>query len=86
MSDHVMETDERLKALRAELRASGSRLSPEEREHLEALLDRLEADREAAHPGVGESLNHSAEKFEVKHPALAAALRNLGVSLANIGI
>ncbi|MFD6877105.1 MULTISPECIES: DUF4404 family protein [unclassified Streptomyces] len=86
MSDHVMATDEHLKALRAELLASGSRLSPEEREHLESLLDRLEADREAAHTGVGESLNHSAEKFEVRHPALAAALRNLGVSLANIGI
>ncbi|MFF4317751.1 DUF4404 family protein [Streptomyces sp. NPDC001568] len=90
MSDHVMTTDERLKALRAELLATGPHLPPRERDHLEALLDKLEADREAdreaAHTGVGESLNESAERFEVKHPSLSAALRNLGVSLANIGI
>ncbi|MFD3696852.1 DUF4404 family protein [Streptomyces sp. NPDC058646] len=83
MSDHV--TKEHLEALREELRTRGSHLSPQEREHLEALLRGLEADA-AADPGVAQALQHAAERFEVNHPSVAAALRNIGVSLANIGI
>ncbi|MFD7094121.1 DUF4404 family protein [Streptomyces xanthophaeus] len=84
MSDHT--TDEHLEALRAQLRTTGPGLSPQEREHVGSLLDRLEADRAAPDPGAAESLNHAAERFEVHHPALSAALRNIAVSLANIGI
>ncbi|MFD3555842.1 DUF4404 family protein [Streptomyces goshikiensis] len=76
-----------LEALREEVRTTDSRLTPQERAHLESLLDGLAADRAAADdPGMATSLNHAAERFEVHHPSLAAALRNLGISLANIGI
>ncbi|GHA00316.1 DUF4404 family protein [Streptomyces subrutilus] len=84
MSDRT--THEHLEALREELRTSGSRLSPQDRAHLEALLEDAAADDAAADPGVTQSLNHAAERFEVDHPSLSAALRNIGVSLANIGI
>ncbi|MFJ9343244.1 DUF4404 family protein [Streptomyces sp. NPDC101733] len=103
--------NDHLGALHEELRATGPRLSPEEREHLESLLGRLEPDRDAADrrtadshtadphtadrhtaehhtadPGVVDSLNEAAERFEVRHPSLSAALRTIGVSLANVGI
>ncbi|MFE9841536.1 DUF4404 family protein [Streptomyces goshikiensis] len=85
MSNHA--TNAHLEALREEVRATNSRLTPQERAHLESLLDDLAADRAAADaPGTATSLNHAAERFEVRYPSLAAALRNLGVSLANIGI
>ncbi|MEV7723112.1 DUF4404 family protein [Streptomyces sp. NPDC087917] len=98
--------NDHLGALHEELRATGPRLSPGEREHLESLLGKLEADRDAADrhaadshtadrhtaahhpadPGVVDSLNEAAERFEVRHPSLSAALRTIGVSLANVGI
>ncbi|MFJ9074680.1 DUF4404 family protein [Streptomyces sp. NPDC102278] len=81
MPNHA--TREHLEALRAELRTTGAALPGREREHLEALLDRLEADED---PGMTESLHLAAERFEVKHPSLAATLRTIGVNLANIGI
>ncbi|MER5779716.1 DUF4404 family protein [Streptomyces sp. NPDC002039] len=84
MPNHA--TREHLEALRAELRTTGAGLPTHEREHLEALLDRLEADEADEDPGVSDSLHLAAERFEVKHPSLAATLRNIGVNLANIGI
>ncbi|MET9605892.1 DUF4404 family protein [Streptomyces sp. NPDC006512] len=84
MSDHT--TKAHLEALRTELRTTGPGLPPAECAHLEALLDRLEADDAAADPGLAEYVNRAAEGFEAKHPSLSAALRSLGVNLANIGI
>ncbi|MFD7631812.1 DUF4404 family protein [Streptomyces sp. NPDC059851] len=79
--------DDHLEALRSRLAATGDRgLTPAECEELRLLLARAERDGAADDPGLVESLEDAALRFDARHPSLSAALRTVGVNLANIGI
>jgi hypothetical protein len=64
----------------------------EEKADLEALMQQLQArlELENAHATQSDSLvdgvNLAAERFEVSHPGLAGALRNIMQTLGSIGI
>jgi len=65
-------------------------LSSEERANLQELMGQIELqlEREAAVPDTSlvDGVNLAVERFEVEHPTLAATLRNILQSLANMGI
>ncbi|CAD5110291.1 DUF4404 family protein [Zestomonas carbonaria] len=83
------ELQQQLNELREQLEA-GTPLSAEEQEHLQDLIKQIELqlDLEAATPDTGlvDGVNLAVERFEVDHPTLAATLRNIVQSLANMGI
>ncbi|CAL9339748.1 hypothetical protein SUDANB120_00244 [Streptomyces sp. enrichment culture] len=79
--------DDHLDALRARLAAAGEQgLTPAEQEELRRLLDRAGRDGARDDPGLAESLEEAAAGFEARHPSVSAALRTVGVNLANLGI
>ncbi|AIS18125.1 DUF4404 family protein [Pseudomonas rhizosphaerae] len=65
-------------------------LSLEEREDMRALMEqikaRMELENATADPSVADSVNLAVERFEVDHPGVAGALRNIVQTLGNIGI
>ncbi|MFO2464930.1 DUF4404 family protein [Pseudomonas sp. 15FMM2] len=65
-------------------------LSPEKREALEALLAKFEVQLElepaTQPPSISDDVNLAVERFELDHPGIAATLRNIVVTLGNIGI
>ncbi|MFK0088401.1 DUF4404 family protein [Pseudomonas sp. NPDC090755] len=65
-------------------------LSLEEREHLQELMQQIEAEMklEAATPdnNLVDGVNLAVERFEVDHPGLTATLRNIVQSLQSMGI
>ncbi|MFD3548218.1 DUF4404 family protein [Streptomyces sp. NPDC058655] len=86
MPQHELRTS--LTALRAQ--AADPALPPQDREHLEALLGRLEAaaarEDHCGEPGLLEGLNLSLARFEVEHPRIGATLNSIAQSLTSMGV
>jgi uncharacterized coiled-coil protein SlyX len=65
-------------------------LSIKERDDMRVLMEqikaRMELESATADPSVSDSVNLAVERFEVDHPGVAGALRNIMVTLGNIGI
>lgn len=83
------ELQEQLNTLREQLEQDPP-LSLEERDHLHALMEQIEAEikLEAASPdnNLVDGVNLAVERFEVEHPGLTATLRNIVQSLQSMGI
>lgn len=83
------ELQEQLDALREQLEQNPP-LSLEEREHLQLLMQQIEAKikLEAVTPdnNLVDGVNLAVERFEVEHPGLTATLRNIVQSLQSMGI
>lgn len=83
------ELQEQLNELSEQLEKNQT-LSIEERDDMRALMGQIEARMElesaTADPSVSDSVNLAVERFEVDHPGVASALRNIMVTLGNIGI
>ncbi|MCY1282522.1 hypothetical protein D9M68_448360 [compost metagenome] len=83
------ELQQQLNELREQLEG-GAPLSEEEQAHLQDLIKQIELqlELEAVTPDTGlvDGVNLAVERFEVEHPTLAATLRNIVQSLANMGI
>ncbi|SEN00251.1 protein of unknown function [Pseudomonas sp. ok272] len=83
------ELQEQLNTLREQLEQNPP-LTTEEREHLQELMLKIDAQikLEAASPdtSLADGVNLAVERFELEHPALAATLRNIMQTLGNIGI
>ncbi|CAM4023348.1 hypothetical protein D3C76_1409040 [compost metagenome] len=83
------ELQEQLDALREQLEQNPP-LSLEERDHLQELMQKIEAEMklEAATPdnNLVDGVNLAVERFEVEHPGLTATLRNIVQSLQSMGI
>lgn len=62
--------------------------SSEDHAELERLIQRIEAELDAATQAtpLSDSVNLAVERFEIDHPSLAVTLRNIGLALANMGI
>ncbi|SDU87552.1 DUF4404 family protein [Pseudomonas mucidolens] len=62
----------------------------EKRQALEALLAKFELQLElepaTQPPSISDDVNRAVEGFELDHPGIAATLRNIVVTLGNIGI
>ncbi|TRX74993.1 DUF4404 family protein [Pseudomonas mangiferae] len=85
----VQDLREQLAQLRLQL-DSGAPMSAEDRSHLEALAQRIEAQlqNETSVPdaNVVDGVNLAVERFEVEHPTLAVTLRNIMQSLVSMGV
>ena len=83
------ELQEQLDTLREQLEQNPP-LTQEEREDLHALMAQIEAEIavENATPGnnLADGVNLAVERFEVEHPTIAGTLRNIVLTLGNIGI
>ena len=83
------ELQEQLDELREQLDKNQT-LSLEEREDMRALMEqikaRMELENATADNSVADNVNLAVERFEVDHPGVAGALRNIMVTLGNIGI
>ncbi|MGH8379473.1 DUF4404 family protein [Pseudomonas sp.] len=83
------ELQEQINALREQLEQNPP-LSLEEREHLQELMQKIEAEikLEAVTPdnNLVDGINLAVERFEVEHPGLTATLRNIVQSLQSMGI
>ncbi len=80
---------EQVNILREQLK-QGPSLSAEKREALEALLAKFEVQRElepaTQRPSIADDVNRVVEGFELEHPSIAGTLRNIVITLGNIGI
>ncbi|WP_263264927.1 DUF4404 family protein [Pseudomonas sp. RIT-PI-S] len=85
----VQELQAQLDALREELDRNPP-ATQEERDELAQLMQQIEARVQLENATHADSLvdnvNYAAERFEVKHPGLAGALRNVIQTLGNIGV
>lgn len=83
------ELQQQLNELREQLEQNPP-LSLEERDHLQALMQQIEAEikLEAVTPdnNLVDGVNLAVERFEVEHPGLTATLRNIVQSLQSMGI
>lgn len=83
------ELQEQLNTLREQLEQDPP-LSLEEREHLQELMQQIEAQLqlEAATQdnNLVDGVNLAVERFEVDHPGLTATLRNIVQSMQSMGI
>ncbi|KJK06565.1 MULTISPECIES: DUF4404 family protein [Pseudomonas] len=83
------ELQEQLNTLREQLEQNPP-LSLEEREHLQELMQQIDAQikLEAATQdnNLVDGVNLAVERFEVDHPGLTATLRNIVQSLQSMGI
>ncbi|MFJ5296305.1 DUF4404 family protein [Pseudomonas sp. NPDC088368] len=83
------ELQEQLDTLREQLEQNPP-LTQEEREDLHALMAQIEAEIavENATPdnNLADGVNLAVERFEVEHPTIAGTLRNIVLTLGNIGI
>ncbi|KNC16049.1 MULTISPECIES: DUF4404 family protein [Pseudomonas] len=83
------ELQEQLDELREQLDKNQT-LSLEEREDMRALMEqikaRMELENATADNSVADNVNLAVERFEVDHPGVAGALRNIVQTLGNIGI
>ncbi|MDD0973969.1 DUF4404 family protein [Pseudomonas fontis] len=83
------ELQEQLDTLREQLEQNPP-LSLEERDHLQELMQQIEAEMklEAATPdnNLVDGVNLAVERFEVEHPSLTATLRSIVQSLQSMGI
>ena len=83
------ELQEQLNTLREQLDQNPP-LDIEQREQLNDLAKQIEAEialeRTTKDNSLADSVNLAVESFELKHPALAGTLRNIALTLGNIGI
>lgn len=83
------ELQQQLDTLREQLEQNPP-LSLEERDHLQGLMQKIDAQikLETATPdaSLADGVNLAVERFELEHPALAGTLRNIVQTLGNIGI
>jgi len=65
-------------------------LPAEKREALEELIARfdvqLELEPATQTPSIADDVNRAVESFELDHPGIAGTLRNIVITLGNIGI
>ncbi|WP_311970929.1 DUF4404 family protein [Pseudomonas baltica] len=81
---------EQLIALREQLDQNPT-LSLDERDRVHDLMQQIESEialEEATQerPSMVDSINVAAETFEAEHPTVAGVLRNIAVTLGNIGV
>ncbi len=83
------ELQDQLDTLREQLEQSPP-LSLEEREHLQVLMQQIEAqiklETSTQDASLADGVNLAVERFELEHPAIAVTLRNIVQTLGNIGI
>lgn len=83
------ELQEQLNTLREQLEQDPP-LSLEEREHLQELMQQIEAELQlevaTQDNNLVDGVNLAVERFEVEHPGLTATLRNIVQSLQSMGI
>jgi len=81
------ELQDQLNTLREQLEQTPP-LSLEEREHLQVLMQQIEAQikLETSTASLADGVNLAVERFELEHPAIAVTLRNIVQTLGNIGI
>ncbi|TWC15749.1 MULTISPECIES: DUF4404 family protein [unclassified Pseudomonas] len=84
-----LELQERLVALREQLDQKPP-LSGPERENLQQLMVRIEAEIQLENAlqdtNLVDGVKLAVERFEVSHPAVAGTLRNIMLTLGNMGI
>lgn len=81
---------DQLIALREQLDQTPT-LNLEERDRVHQLMQQIESEialEEATQerPSMVDSINVAAETFEAEHPTVAGVLRNIAVTLSNIGV
>lgn len=80
---------EQVKSLREQLELN-PQMDPEKRAQLEDLIAELQVQEplEGAiqDPSIADGVNQAVERFELDHPGIAGTLRNIVVTLGNIGI
>ncbi len=81
---------DQLIALREQLDQTPT-LNLEERDRVHQLMQQIESEialEEATQerPSMVDSINVAAETFEAEHPTVAGVLRNIAVTLGNIGV
>lgn len=83
------ELQEQLNTLREQLEQNPP-LNPEERADLEALAQQIQSQIElesvTQDASLADGVNLAVERFELEHPGIAGTLRNIVVTLGNIGI
>ena len=83
------ELQQQLNTLREQLEQNPP-LTEAEREDLHALMKQIELELEletkTKDSNIADNVNLAVERFELEHPTLAGALRNIGQALANMGI
>lgn len=83
------ELQEQLDTLREQLDQTPP-LSEPEREHLHQLMAQIEAEiqleNQLQDTNLVDGVNLAVESFELKHPAIAGTLRNIVLTLGNMGI
>ncbi|ROM58187.1 chromosome partitioning protein ParA [Pseudomonas poae] len=81
--------EEQVEILRGQLEQDPP-LSLEKREALEELIARFEVQLElepaTQTPSIADDVNRAVEGFELDHPGIAGTLRNIVITLGNIGI
>ncbi|MBC3374468.1 DUF4404 family protein [Pseudomonas sp. SWRI92] len=83
------ELQEQLNALREQLDQNPP-LSEPEREHLHQLMAQIDAkiqlENQLQDNNLVDGVNLAVERFEVDHPGIAGTLRNIMLTLGNMGI
>jgi len=83
------ELQDQLNTLREQLEQNPP-LSPEEREHLQVLMQQIDAqiklETSTQDANLADGVNLAVERFELEHPAIAVTLRSIVQTLGNIGI
>ena len=83
------ELQEQLNTLREQLEQNPP-LSEAERQDLHKLMQQIEAEIEletkTQDTSLADGVNLAVERFELEHPAIAGTLRNIVLTLGNIGI
>jgi hypothetical protein len=83
------ELQEQLDTLREQLEQNPP-LNPEERADLEILAKQIQSQIElesvTQDASLADGVNLAVERFELEHPGIAGTLRNIVVTLGNIGI
>lgn len=83
------ELQEQLNTLREQLEQNPP-LSEAERENLQELMAQIELElnleNTTQNPSLADGVNLAVERFELEHPAIAGTLRNIVLTLGNIGI
>jgi len=84
-----LELQQQLNALRDQLDQQPP-LSEPERENLHQLMAQIEAEIQMENAlqdtNLVDGVNLAVERFEISHPAVAGALRNIVLTLGNMGI
>jgi hypothetical protein len=86
----VRQLQDQLIALREQLDQAPT-MTLEERERVHDLMQQIESEIELEEvtkerPNMVDTFNVAAETFEVNHPTVAGVLRNIAVTLGNIGV